>query len=95
MAPQEATFESGAAPGAWELQTLTAAAHLGALVLEIERAHRQLSRGGAAAGGRPRSGAVSTLIGAAPAMQRLRAQIARVARTDFTILPEGGSGPQV
>jgi transcriptional regulator with AAA-type ATPase domain len=62
---------------------LVALAHVGGLVLEI---------------GRGRTGAVSTALGAGPligstdVMLALRAQIERVAATDFTVLVEGESG---
>jgi DNA-binding NtrC family response regulator len=35
------------------------------------------------------------LVGSSPAMRALRARIERVAATDFTILIEGGSSPEV
>jgi transcriptional regulator with PAS, ATPase and Fis domain len=63
---------------------LTAAAHLGALVLEATRASTRLRL-------RAGDGAVP-LIGASRVMQALRAQLERVAQTDFTVLVEGESG---
>ena len=61
---------------------LTAAAHLGGLVLEAAR-------------GRPVIRSLSTtasLIGSTPFMQSLRERVERVAMTDFTVLIEGESG---
>jgi transcriptional regulator with PAS, ATPase and Fis domain len=63
-------------------EVLTAAAHLGGLVLEAAR-------------GRPVIRAISTtasLIGSTPFMQALRERVERVAMTDFTVLIEGESG---
>jgi transcriptional regulator with PAS, ATPase and Fis domain len=86
----EATFERGCGPGEWDLQMLGVAAHVGALVLEIERRSR-VPRAGAAAVSRRRDGA-APLIGSTAAMHALRAKIERVAGTDFTVLLEGESG---
>src|SRR6188508_2861690 len=61
---------------------LTAAAHLGGLVLEAAR-------------GRPVIRSLSTtasLVGSTPFMQSLRERVERVAMTDFTVLIEGESG---
>ena len=66
-----------------DYDVLVALAHVGGLVLEI---------------GRGRTVATSTALGAGPligstdVMQALRAQIERVAATDFTVLIEGESG---
>ncbi len=87
----EAVFEPGSCLGEWDFQTLGTAAHLGALVLEVERCRVQLMRAALAQGARRRDGA-SPLIGATAPMQRLRSTIERVAGTDFTILIEGESG---
>src|SRR5690606_12738320 len=48
----ETSFRPGSRPGAWESQVLGAAAHLGALVLEIERTRARLSRTGPSPAGR-------------------------------------------
>src|SRR3989442_1856174 len=88
----EATFDAGCQLGEWDFQMLGVAAHLGALVLEIERGRTQLARAGLLGAGRPRRDGAAPLIGSTPVMQVLRATIERVASTDFTILLEGESG---
>jgi DNA-binding NtrC family response regulator len=65
-------------------EALVALAHVAGLVLEIARG-RTLSGGKLPIGAAP-------LVGSTPAMQTLRAQIERVAATDFTVLIEGESG---
>ncbi len=87
----EATFDSGCCLGEWDFQMLSMAAHVGALVLEVERGKTGV-RSGAANGTRPRRDAAAPLIGSTMAMQRLRGTIERVACTDFTVLLEGESG---
>jgi two-component system response regulator HydG len=87
----EATFDPGCRLGEWDFQVLGIAAHLGALVLEIERSRLQLARAGMATPRVRRDGA-APLIGSTPIMQGLRSQIERVAATDFTVLLEGESG---
>jgi len=87
----EATFDPGCRLGEWDFQVLGIAAHLGALVLEIERSRLQLARAGVATPRVRRDGA-APLIGSTPIMQGLRSQIERVAATDFTVLLEGESG---
>jgi transcriptional regulator with PAS, ATPase and Fis domain len=67
-----------------DLELLTAAAHLGGLVLEASRA---LTTPRA----RPQDRLVP-MIGSSPVMEALREQVARVASTDFTVLIEGESG---
>jgi two-component system, NtrC family, response regulator HydG len=67
-----------------DLEVLSAAAHLGGLVLEAARtraASRIRSHDGAA-----------PLIGSTAVMQALRERVERVAQTDFTVLIEGESG---
>lgn len=73
----------------WDLQVLALASQLAAILLEIERARglRPL------AVPLPRDGA-APLIGSTAIMRALRQKVERVAATDFTILIEGGSGPQ-
>src|SRR5213078_167666 len=68
------------------------AAHVGALVLEIERSRLQLVRAGLWASNRVRRDGAAPLIGSTPIMEALRSSIERVAVTDFTILLEGESG---
>jgi two-component system response regulator HydG len=99
----EASFDAGSPMGEWDFQLLGIAAHIGALVLELDRARVQLARAvgagsgpGAASGAAP--GAIrsrrepATLIGSSPVMAELRSRIERVAATDFTVLLEGESG---
>jgi DNA-binding NtrC family response regulator len=87
----EARFNPGCGVGEWDFQTLGLAAHLAALVLEIERGRTDQARSTMASGRSKRDGA-APLIGSTPAMQGLRADIERVAATDFTVLLEGESG---
>ena len=88
----EATFDPGCPLGDWDFQVLGLAAHIGALVLEIERTRVQLARAGLLTIGREHRDGAAPLIGSTPAMQTLRATIERVAATDFTLLLEGESG---
>jgi len=88
----EATFDPGCRLGEWDFQMLGTAAHLGALVLEIERSWTQLARAGLLNGHRPRRDEAMPLIGTTEIMQSLRTTIERVAGTDFTVLLEGESG---
>ena len=90
----EATFDPGCRLGEWDFQTLGMAAHLGALLLEIERQRVQLTRSEWSAGTKAKSDGAAPLIGSTPAMARLRSRIERVAVTDFTVLLEGPSDPQ-
>ena len=87
----EATFDPGCRPGEWDIQMLGMAANLGALLLEIERAHLQLTRSEMTSA-KSRADGAAPLIGSTPAMVELRSRIERVAITDFTILLEGESG---
>ena len=87
----EATFDPGGRLGEWDVQTLSMAAHVGALVLEIERLRTQLQRAGVV-GVPKRRDAAAPLIGSTAVMGRLRDTIERVAGTDFTVLLEGESG---
>ena len=88
----EATFDPGCRLGEWDFQMLGLAAHLGALVLEIDRSRLQLARAGLLNGGRPKRDGAAPLIGSTPVMHALRSTIERVAVTDFTVLLEGESG---
>jgi len=89
----EATFDPGSALGEWDFQQLGVCAHVGAMVLEIERLRLELARAGVpSSAARPIRDAVAPLIGTTAVMQALRAAIERVAATDFTILIEGESG---
>jgi two-component system, NtrC family, response regulator HydG len=89
----EATFDPGCALGDWDFQMLSLAAHIGALVLEIERNRLRPTRLSPAEGIRRTKGDPATpMIGSAPAMQELRSSIERVAATDFVVLLEGETG---
>jgi hypothetical protein len=90
----EATFDPGCCLGDWDFQLLGHAAHIGALVLEIERSRVQLARAGVVAMNRLRPDGSVPLVGSTPVMQELRSTIERVAATDFTVLLEGESDPQ-
>jgi len=91
----EATFEPGCRLGEWDLQLLTTAAHLAALIVQIERLHLQVARGIPAAAPKIRRDAAAPLIGSTRAMHDLRSRVERIARTDFTVLLEGESGAEV
>ncbi len=88
----EATFDPGCRLGEWDFQMLGAAAHLGALVLEIERSRVLLARAGLLGTARLSRDGAAPLIGSTDVMLELRAAIERVAATDFTVLLEGESG---
>jgi len=88
----EATFDPQCRLGEWDFQLLDVAAHVGALVLEIERMRARLAREAGPLPFRPRRDGAAPLIGSTPAMQALRSSIERVAGTDFTVLLEGESG---
>jgi hypothetical protein len=90
----EATFDPACGLGEWDFQMLGMAAHIGALVLEIERSRLQLVRAGILVPNRPpRRDAVAPLVGSTVEMRALRDRIERVAATDFTVLLEGASDP--
>jgi len=91
----EASFDPACRLGEWDFQMLGLAAHIAALVLEIERSRIQLIRAGLLDANRSRretSSKALSLIGSSPPMHALRASIDRVAATDFTVLLEGESG---
>jgi DNA-binding NtrC family response regulator len=88
----EVTFDPGCQLGDWDFQVLGTAAHLGALVLEIERSHLQLARAGLLNPVRRGRDGAAPLIGSTEVMQALRGAIERVAATNFTVLLEGESG---
>ncbi len=88
----EASFDPSCGLEEWDFQTLGLAAHIGALVLEIERSRLQLARAGLWVGNRPASDGGTRMVGSTGAITSLRATIDRVAATDFTILLEGESG---
>jgi DNA-binding NtrC family response regulator len=86
----EATLDSEFALDPWDAQLLTIAAHLAALVVELDR-YRSCPARVSDVTRRPDS-AMPPLVGASPAMMTLRENIARVAATDFTVLIQGESG---
>ena len=88
----EASFDPECRMGEWDFQFLGVAAHIGALILEIDRCRIQLVRAGLLPAGKPKRDGAAPLIGSAPAMAALRSTIERVATTDFTVLLEGESG---
>jgi transcriptional regulator with GAF, ATPase, and Fis domain len=89
----DATFDPDCHLGEWDFQTLAMAAHVGSLVLEVERGRTQPFRSSASTGPRHRRDAAAPLIGSTPVMEELRRTIERVAGTDFTVLLEGESDP--
>src|SRR5712691_13182226 len=68
----EATFDPGCCLGEWDFQLLGLAAHIGALVLEIERSRMQLTRAGLTGMNRLRRDSGVSLVGSTPAMRELR-----------------------
>ncbi len=79
----EASYQPDRQPAEPDYDMLVALAHVGGLVLEIGRG-RTLSTSATLGAG--------PLIGSTGVMKSLRAQIERVAATDFTVLIEGESG---
>ena len=88
----EAAFHPGCVLGEWDFQMLGLGAHVGALVLEIERLRLQLARAGLYVPPRLPRRETDPLVGSTEAVRALRATIARVAATDFVVLLEGESG---
>ncbi len=80
----EASLADGHVLDPMGIELLGAAASLGALVLEVERARPMRTS--------KASVETATLIGSSPAMQALRERVARVAPSGFTVLIEGESG---
>ena len=85
----EVVFDPGRTLDGWTCELLEAATHVAALVLEMERA---LGRPPQFA--RTRRDGAAPLIGSSRAIRQVRDRIERLAATDFTILIEGGFGPQ-
>jgi DNA-binding NtrC family response regulator len=83
----EAVLDPACSIDEWDFEMLSAAAHLGALVLEANRA-----RYAPVPLGVRRPEGAAPLIGSTPVMQALRERVERVASTDFTVLVEGESG---
>jgi hypothetical protein len=69
---------------------LAAGAQVAGLLLEIERANGRWPLACA----RSRTDGAAPLIGSSRAIRLVRDRIERVAATDFTVLIEGGSGPE-
>jgi DNA-binding NtrC family response regulator len=88
----DVTFDPECQLSDWDFQTLTMAAHVGSLVLEVDRGRSQAFRSSVSGGSRQRRDAAAPLIGSTPVMEELRRTIERVAGTDFTVLLEGESG---
>ena len=84
----EAVFDAPRPMDDWICQLLDAAAHVAAILLELERAGGRL----AAASAKRTADGAAPLIGSSDAIKRVRDRIERVAATDFTILIEGESG---
>jgi transcriptional regulator with PAS, ATPase and Fis domain len=82
----EVAFEPGRIPDPWTTQLLETAAHVAALLLEVERAQARFKFL------RSRPDGAAPIIGSSRAIRSLRERIERVAATDFTILIEGESG---
>jgi hypothetical protein len=85
----EVTFESGRRPDDWTCQLFEMAAHVAALLIEIERAQGRYTLAS-----RFRPDGAAPLIGSSRAIRALRQRIERVAATDFTVLVEGAIDPQ-
>ena len=81
----EASFDPALPNDEWGMDLLSAAAQLGAVVLEADaRRCRALVT--------PRLEGAPPLVGSSVVMQQLRDRVERVAATDFTVLIEGESG---
>jgi DNA-binding NtrC family response regulator len=83
----EAVLDPASSIDDWDYEMLATAAHLGALVLEANRA-----RYAPVPLGIRRPEGAAPLVGSTAVMQALRAHVERVAGTDFTVLIEGESG---
>ncbi len=81
----EAVFDGPRGVDEWTARLMDAAAHVAAILLELERA------GGYTAGmpARRQPDGAAPLIGSSDAIRRVRDRIERVAATDFTVLIEG------
>ena len=81
----EAVFDGPRGVDEWTPRLMDAAAHVAAILLELERA------GGYTAGmpARRQPDGAAPLIGSSDAIRRVRDRIERVAATDFTVLIEG------
>ena len=86
----EVVFDAPRLLDDWGCQLIEAAAQLAGMILELERASGRLMPGMA----RRAPDGAAPLIGSSEAIKRVRDRIERVAATDFTVLIEGGIGPQ-
>ena len=86
----EAVFDPARPADDRARQMLAAAAQVAGLLLEIERANGRWPLACA----RSRSDGAAPLIGSSLGIRVVRDRIERVAATDFTVLIEGGFGPQ-
>ena len=86
----EATFDPSRPVDDRARQMLASGAQVAGLLLEMERANGRWPLASA----RSRSDGAAPLIGSSLAIRTVRDRIERVAATDFTVLVEGGSGPQ-
>ena len=81
----EASFEPTQPVDEWQRRTLSVAAHVASLLVQIEHASGRW--------GRPKRGdGAAPLIGSSAPIRAVRERIERVAVTDFTVLIEGESG---
>jgi Nif-specific regulatory protein len=81
----EAIFEPAQPVGDWQRKTLSVAAHVASLLVQLEQASGRVNRPHRADGAAP-------LIGSSVPIRLVRERIERVAVTDFTVLIEGESG---
>jgi hypothetical protein len=86
----EAVFDPARPVDERARQMLAAGAQVAGLLLEIERANGRWPLACA----RSRTDGAAPLIGSSRAIRLVRDRIERVAATDFTVLIEGGIGPQ-
>ena len=86
----EAVFDPSRPADDRARQMLAAGAQVAGLLLELERANGRWPLASA----RGRSDGAAPLIGSSLAIRAVRDRIERVAATDFTVLIEGGFGPQ-
>jgi hypothetical protein len=81
----EASFEPTQPVRDWQRRTLSVAAHVASLLVQIEHASGRWDR--------PKRGdGAAPLIGSSAPIRAVRERIERVAATDFTVLIEGESG---
>jgi hypothetical protein len=86
----EAVFDPSRPVDSRGRQMLAAAAQVAGLLIEIERATGRWPLSGA----RGRADGAAPLIGSSFEIRVVRDRIEKVAATDFTVLIEGGSGPE-